>query len=431
MSRIYACQHPFLFSVAPMHQTLQPLLAPPCNTPALNGRSACKASTLCDAPRCRVFFAREVTLSRIFFAEALLTHTRSKQSNARCTLSFGLAANAHMQDAHDLDDALPLPLQRFIGTGQAWPSAQSSVDEHSHLNDSQPTDADAVGSVCEGTEVRAHVSFPGGTFETSRVSTVAQCCAKCITTKQSHGCTHWTLRGDDCRLKTSGSGALDGAPPPWDKGVREEASTDGTSLMSGWVVGDQRAPAAADGIASQLPPSTALNKPSADTPAGGARATACTGDADVTHRRTDADSSLAAFVARLPPPLSGGALPDLTVDRSQQSVDVCGNIATSHPSNPQDSTAGANVTREPCVGRPLRGPGRRSARLPMCTWPQSMLDRKKWINFTVAEARQLLLGKTVVPPHTHARTHATTTTTTFTVYSCDKPDHYACVEARS
>jgi len=53
------------------------------NTPALNGRSAFKALAPCDAPRCRVFFARVATHSRIFFAEAaLLTHTRSTQHNA-------------------------------------------------------------------------------------------------------------------------------------------------------------------------------------------------------------------------------------------------------------------------------------------------------------------------------------------------------------
>jgi hypothetical protein len=72
--------------------------------------------------------------------------------------------------------------------------------------------SNATESTCEGgMEVRAHVGFPGRTFEKLNVSTVAQCCDKCLAKTQ---CTHFTMRGDDCRLKRRG-------PPAWESGEND------------------------------------------------------------------------------------------------------------------------------------------------------------------------------------------------------------------
>jgi hypothetical protein len=97
--------------------------------------------------------------------------------------------------------------------------------------------------LCKGTEVRANIALPGNTFETVEVGALspgnaAQCCEKCLAIAR---CTHWTVRGEDCRLKDDGGGQDIGAAA-WGTGTREPAG--GTNTFSGWREYDgDRAPA--------------------------------------------------------------------------------------------------------------------------------------------------------------------------------------------
>ena len=116
--------------------------------------------------------------------------------------------------------------------------------------------------MCEGTEVRTNIAFPGATFKTLMVSTVAECCKSCLATETR--CTHWTLQGDDCHLKIGGS-QLGAAA--WDTGVSNPSNT----TFSGWRdirLGVASTPGEEPHVVSQAKPQQAERNTEAWAPPG-------------------------------------------------------------------------------------------------------------------------------------------------------------------
>jgi hypothetical protein len=115
----------------------------------------------------------------------------------------------------------PCEVARIAREGQVFYEAELSpyrtVRNFEYLLSTLETwiGSNATESTCKrGMEVRAHVGFPGRTFEKLNVSTVAQCCDKCLAKTR---CTHFTMRGDDCRLKHGGR-RRPTASPDWESG---------------------------------------------------------------------------------------------------------------------------------------------------------------------------------------------------------------------
>ena len=87
------------------------------------------------------------------------------------------------------------------------------------------------GSVCNGSDLRAGVSFVGGTFMDLDVNTAADCCGECVSTD---GCTHWTFQSDvptkwrdgkaRCRLKRLKPWSQLHPPPPWERAQKSSAN---------------------------------------------------------------------------------------------------------------------------------------------------------------------------------------------------------------
>jgi hypothetical protein len=112
------------------------------------------------------------------------------------------------------------PPSKEVGRGYLSGTEAPRTTQSGQLGDN------SVNFFCEGTQVRAHVALPGATFDTSTVENVARCCEKCVA---SDRCTHWTFRGNDCRLKSSSDSER--RAPPWSRGLHDPDNT----TFSGWV----------------------------------------------------------------------------------------------------------------------------------------------------------------------------------------------------
>jgi len=172
-------------------------------------------------------------------------------------IAVGIAISSTVINKHDLQPSIAQkgPPQRWVvrerarAPGRAAASGEiqifhPKVDAVRSVAATLEVPVAAVGSVCKGTEVRAHVAFPGGTFKTLGHCTVFKCCEFCLADEQ---CTHWTLQGEECHLKHAWGKRLPGLPAAaaWDTGAYNPA---GNATYSGWRIlnVDDRASPAAD-----------------------------------------------------------------------------------------------------------------------------------------------------------------------------------------
>jgi hypothetical protein len=279
----------------------------------------------------------------------------------------------------DLD---PLAVAGHVGAADV--DINTGADASDQRGRAAPADAD-WSSVCKGIEVRNGVAFPGSTVEispitaTSSLDAVAQCCEKCFAIQR---CTHWTMQPADsadsahskptCRLKSLKHVGGDLGPPQWDAGTASDPGT-----LSGRVLNSLAKSSARQSNNNEREAPTPLQQ--LTTPSRGLVVqlnieprTACLTNAS--DWRAD-PKALGEATARLPPSLTGGMRDRLAVNRAQQTVDVCGNVAEI----PRSVAEVVNLTR-PCRlwWEKLKGSlqlGSHVTEPPLCTGPQEMLDR--------------------------------------------------------